>query len=95
MHVQTSVIGVGKGLSESVWSRKERGIKMVSSRLLQVVAVVVMLLAVAATGAGANVAYAAEPSVPFKASVSGTVSLIDARRPSSSTAPVRRVTWGT
>ena len=25
MHVQTSVVEIGKGLSESVWSRKERG----------------------------------------------------------------------
>lgn len=47
---------------------------MYKNRLLQLVAVV-MLMAVAASGVAASPASAANPSVPFKASVSGTVSL--------------------
>jgi hypothetical protein len=49
---------------------------MYHNRLLQLVTVV-MLMAVAASGVAASPASAANPSVPFKASVSGTVSFVD------------------
>jgi hypothetical protein len=48
---------------------------MYKNRLLQLVAVVVMLMAVAASGIAASVGYAAEAGDPFEASVSGTVSI--------------------
>jgi len=54
--------------------RKEREFKMVHNRLLQWVAVVIMVMALAASGIAVRSASAASPSVPFKASVSGTVS---------------------
>ena len=48
---------------------------MYKNRLLQLVVVVVMLMAVAASGLAARSASAADLGDPFKASVSGTVSL--------------------
>ncbi len=46
---------------------------MYKNRLLQLVAVIVTVAAVATSGAAASSAYAASIQVPFKASVSGTV----------------------
>ncbi|MCB0223561.1 MAG: hypothetical protein KDI02_07730 [Anaerolineae bacterium] len=50
---------------------------MVKNRLLQLVVVVAMLMAVAASGITASSASADDSSDPFKASVSGTVSITD------------------
>lgn len=48
---------------------------MSNNRVLQLVAVVVMVMALVAGGIAVRSARAAEPGVPLKASVSGTVSL--------------------
>lgn len=48
---------------------------MYHNRLLQWIAVVIMVMAVAASGVAVSPASAAKPAVPFKASVSGTVTL--------------------
>ena len=48
---------------------------MSNNRVLQLVAVVVMVMALAASGIAVRSVRAAEPAVPLKASVSGTVSL--------------------